>query len=784
MPEEAPKPETNSPAKEPDSSRSQRRQVARWTQEFVRWMPLGGSGWVFGSFLLQQQWTQSIIMVFVTAITGVWAAYSKNFVEQLQDIYVDRAKQDAKNLVSWMDSLNEALKWQFSGFDAKYLKVQSSACVDYYGDDFKQQQGFMSPTLSQVYVPLMLDPSSLNLHQRSPSNRKLEEAQTEGCQIWDFLAQVRQVPAYQFIAIVADGGFGKTTLLRHITYTYAQGRYRRYRAPKFTPVLLYLRKWRDKIAEEKLSLPELIRLHIHDLSKAKPLPVPPLWAESLLERGEALILLDGFDEVAEAQRPAIAHWINTQVTTYGKARFLLSSRRGGFEAYQKLVDKTPETFTKMPTTLTVREFTQQQRADFLNPWYLCQQQHATQRKTPDVAETAAQRAADLLAQIEQQPDLQRLAGNPLMLNLIAWVHWYAPGDQLPRERGKLYQTICDLQLGARPTAKRVIMLLDSAQERQQVLQGLALAMVQQEAVQLERAEILKALKPPLQAVDDAALPEQFLKDATDISELLYEPDPKEYAFSHLSFRNYFAALEIYRTEQSAQLFDQWRNDKWRETILLYSALLKPKLLEAFVFKGYQLGEDAVALAYRCFQLYPSPDKLPTGQEALADELRPLRYQQLETYLQNQQWREADLETYRLMMQTLDKEFGQRFSISDLLDFPCPDLQMLNSLWGKHSRGKFGFSAQKHIWKDCGKPMGYSDSTEPHWESFGEHVGWRRNSNWLAYNDILASPNLPAGAFPLLLGLYAVSNAHATTSSVAGLSWIGFGLVSLLARRDL
>ena len=633
MPEETPqKPEATESEKEPDASRSQRRQVARWTQEFVRWMPLGGSGGVFASFLLQQQWVQAVIMLPVTAITGVWAAYSKNFIDQLQDIYADRGKQDAKNLVSWMDSLDEALKWQFSGFDVRYLKAQSNSCVDYYGDDFKQQQGFMPPTLSQVYVPLMLDPASLSLNQRSP-NQCDQDAETTGSQIWGFLAQVRQVPAYQFIAIVADGGFGKTTLLRHITYTYAEGRHRRYRVPKFTPVLLYLRKWRDKIAEEHLSLPELIRLHIHDLPKAKPLPVPPLWAENLLERGEALILLDGFDEVADAQRVAIARWINTQVTTYGKSRFILSSRRGGFEAYQKIVDATPETFTKMPTTLTVREFTQQQRADFLQPWYLCQQQHATPRKTPDVAQIAAQRAADLLAQIEHQPDLQRLAGNPLMLNLIAWVHWYAPGDQLPRERGKLYQSICDLQLGARPTAKRVTMLLDSAQERQQVLQGLALTMVEQEAIQLERTAILKVLTPHLQEVDDSASPKQFLKDATDISELLYEPDREEYAFSHLSFRNYFAALEIQRIEQEAQLFDQWRNDQWRETILLYSTLLKPKHLETFVRRGCELGEDAVALAYRCFQLYPNPKKLPTGAEAFADELRPLRYQQLETDLQ-------------------------------------------------------------------------------------------------------------------------------------------------------
>ncbi|GAB4325692.1 MAG: hypothetical protein OHK0047_10710 [Leptolyngbyaceae cyanobacterium] len=84
MPEETPqKPEASSPEKATEPFHSQRRQVARWTQEFVRWMPLGGSGWAFASFVLQQQWAQAIIMLPVTAITGVWAAYSKNFIEQL-----------------------------------------------------------------------------------------------------------------------------------------------------------------------------------------------------------------------------------------------------------------------------------------------------------------------------------------------------------------------------------------------------------------------------------------------------------------------------------------------------------------------------------------------------------------------------------------------------------------------------------------------------------------------------------------------------------------------------
>ena len=78
-----------------------------------------------------------------------------------------------------------------------------------------------------------------------------------------------------------------------------------------------------------------------------------------------------------------------------------------------------------------------------------------------------------------------------------------------------------------------------------------------------------------------------------------------------------------------------------------------------------------------------------------------KYADLERYLKNGQWKEADEETYRLMITEVGKEEGQFFDPEDLLNFPCEPLKAIDGLWVKHSGGKFGFSVQKEMYLECG-----------------------------------------------------------------------------------
>lgn len=75
----------------------------------------------------------------------------------------------------------------------------------------------------------------------------LRLGRSDGLSIWDLLKESRCVPSYRRLAIVAWGGYGKTTLLRHVAYMYAKRKTER-GVPKLLPVFLRLRDWQNTLA--------------------------------------------------------------------------------------------------------------------------------------------------------------------------------------------------------------------------------------------------------------------------------------------------------------------------------------------------------------------------------------------------------------------------------------------------------------------------------------------------------------------------------------------------------
>ena len=122
----------------------------------------------------------------------------------------------------------------------------------------------------------------------------------------------------------------------------------------------------------------------------------------------------------------------------------------------------------------------------------------------------------------------------------------------------------------------------------------------------------------------------------------------------------------------------------------------------------------------------------------------LRYQPLEKYLKAQDWKAADHETYRLMIEQVDKDEGEWFQLQELLTYPCDDMMKIDQCWVQYSQGKFGFSVQMKLWQECGSPRSYNKV----WEKFGDCVGWRTEGEWLSYQSINPSLDSPPGHFPM------------------------------------
>jgi predicted NACHT family NTPase len=692
-------------------------------------------------------------------------------------------------IASLEQSLLNGLSTLRSDFAGQYLKQQARLCEEFTTEGFNPDRTTI-PLLEEVFVPLdlsgALNSDVLEHIRGSQHDRTLR---SEHLSIWNLLARSRRDRQFRQMSIQAKGGMGKTTLLRHISLIYGQRKQRRYRAPKLVPVLLRLRDYTEFLTQPRPpSLPQLITdRHVPNLSKNHPLTPPPQWAENLLSSGAALIMFDGFDELPENKRQDVSRWISAQMQEYDKSVFILTSRPAGFKDYKAQRPAVP---------IFINKFTPEQQEKFIRRWYLCQERCCRSEKQRHHAKRVAQERADqLIAQLQQrQEELGYMAENPLLLNMLVTFHRFDPSRELPRQRLDLYRGICKLQLDDRPRARLIRMVL-SFEDSQLILQTIALAMAKakQPRSKIRRQVLLRFLnKQPIWQQREVD-PEDWLKQMLEVSELLVEREPEEYEFPHLSFQGFFAATllaqpqDAKRIQANAQLVLQnWNGAVWREAVLLYTAQLSPKLLDQMIRKACKLGTEAAELAVVCLKEYPRPEKLsPELNEELGSTLQTLqviaqdsKYQKLEELLQAQQWREADQETYRLMITTVGKEAGQWFDLADLENFPCEDLRTLDQLWVKYSNGKWGFSVQKRIWQECGSPMEYNKD----WEKFGDRVVWRKEGHWLSYDDFTFNleKSLP-GEFPV--------GGRFVCEFWGGEGWerVGRGngaLVSLVSRKDL
>ncbi|NEQ53732.1 MAG: NACHT domain-containing protein [Leptolyngbya sp. SIO3F4] len=667
----------------------------------------------------------SIAKAIASAVIGLGIAYGAKLLMPIHKGNERRLEAAGEKLNQGIDRTAERLT--YGSFEDWYLQCQAWDCQSYRPEGMGQYEGIFTPMLEEVFVPLGLNLSG-NLPGFKKSAQPLAREELEQVQdlnIWHCIRQAEKRRPFRQLAVLAWGGYGKTTLLKHVAYIYGTKQQGRFQVPKRIPVLLVLRKYREMLAQENPpNLPELItKHHIPNLPKeGNDRPVPENWAINLLRQGNAVVMLDGFDEVAKAQRPKVARWINDQMRQYGNSIFILTSRPKAYKE-QPAADRL-----ELSTGLWVQDFNEQQRRDFVTRWYECQEKYFHGgRNDPDVKKLAAESAQDLLNQIEARQELKDLAKNPLLLNMIVTFHRRYPRKNLPKRRVELYREICVLQLQDRPGARQLDTVLTEC-NAQSILQKLALAMMEQRRERVDRRELLLLLKGYVQQQEEAIDAREFLEQVVQISELLIEQED-EIEFAHLSFQEYLAAAEIVRTQTETLLYGHLEDDWWKPTVLLYAAQVKPARL---IRKMLELGVKD--LAYDCWQ-----DTTKRIDPELETELITLRYQQLEDYLKNGQWKEADYETYRLMITSVGKEEGQGFSSDELLNFPCEELKTIDGLWVKYSNGKFGFSVQKDLYLNkCG---GIPDG-KYHGEAFSKFL------NWVEWSSIKHDASSPRGHLPI------------------------------------
>ncbi|MBS9384458.1 MAG: GUN4 domain-containing protein [Dolichospermum sp. BR01] len=109
----------------------------------------------------------------------------------------------------------------------------------------------------------------------------------------------------------------------------------------------------------------------------------------------------------------------------------------------------------------------------------------------------------------------------------------------------------------------------------------------------------------------------------------------------------------------------------------------------------------------------------TDELTLVSHASGMDYRNLQQLLSAQKWKDADKETYSIMLKISERENVCWLDDGDIRKFPRYDLHIINQLWVRYSDGKFGFSIQKQILQNH--------------QQFTARCGWIEN---LAKNELI------------------------------------------------
>jgi len=345
---------------------------------------------------------------------------------------------------------------------------------------------------------------------------------------------------HENLVIVGVPGSGKTTLLKHLALkTCKENLDKQERI--CVPVPITLRE----LSESEKDL----RGYIEVVFEKYHFPKAKEFVESDLNKGKCVLLLDGFDELATKKRQEkIVAEIREFIEKYPRCQIIVTSRIAGY--HEEL-----SSFTK----LELLEFDDKQIEQFIENWF---------------GETNQEKAQSMYRAIKENEQIKKLARNPLIIAIIAII--YEEDEELPQKRAKLYERCVEVLLSKWDVQKKLKNRYP-AEKKEFILRRLALYAHNNNKRVLTEPEVIQELLRYFPHIwlrkEDA---KSFLDEIWQRSYLLRQIAMDSYDFLHLSFQEYFTALELRERgdEGIAIVIEHLLEPWWEEPTLLYAGLSK------------------------------------------------------------------------------------------------------------------------------------------------------------------------------------------------------------------
>ncbi|WP_327354308.1 NACHT domain-containing protein [Streptomyces sp. NBC_01304] len=314
---------------------------------------------------------------------------------------------------------------------------------------------------------------------------------------------------------------------------------------------------------------------------------PAGWAARVLRAGRGLLLVDGIDEVPEAERPRAKAWLAELVELYPGNRWLVTSRNSAVPTGWLAEEGFAE--------LALTPMGAAETASFIGHWH-----RAAHTDDPEADGQLAAYERKLLQAVRAKPELGRLATNPLMCGLICALQRDRRG-YLPHSRRELYEAALAMLL-VRRDRERDIHVPEVSQESQvEVLQRLAYHLILNGRTELDRSraesiigKTLDSVPELRQAIGEApAVYDHFLER----SGLLTDPDPQTMIFIHRTFQDYLGARYAVSEGHFGVLGAHAADDQWQDVIRMAVGHGRPReraeIFEELLRKADSSSDKAV-----------------------------------------------------------------------------------------------------------------------------------------------------------------------------------------------